>query len=71
MVSVAITARASPTPTSPHVFDRFFRAVDQRSQPGSGLGLAIVKSVVDAHRGTVFARNAEGGGAEARLSCPS
>ncbi|MFT3851212.1 MAG: HAMP domain-containing sensor histidine kinase [Ilumatobacteraceae bacterium] len=48
----------------PHVFDRFFRAVDQRSKPGSGLGLAIVKSVVDAHHGTVFARNAEGGGAE-------
>jgi two-component system sensor histidine kinase MprB len=47
----------------PHVFDRFFRAVDQRSKPGSGLGLAIVKSVVDAHHGTVFATNAHGGGA--------
>ncbi len=54
----------------PHVFDRFFRAVDQRSQPGSGLGLAIVKSVVDAHRGTVFARNAEGGGAELGFELP-
>ena len=47
----------------PHVFDRFFRAVDQRSKPGSGLGLAIVKSVVDAHHGEVFVRNAPGGGA--------
>ncbi len=47
----------------PHVFDRFFRAVDQRSKPGSGLGLAIVKSVVDAHHGTVFASSAPGGGA--------
>ncbi|MEO5900042.1 MAG: ATP-binding protein, partial [Ilumatobacteraceae bacterium] len=45
----------------PHVFDRFFRAVDQRSKPGSGLGLAIVKSVVDAHHGAVFARNADVG----------
>ena len=47
----------------PRVFDRFFRAVDQRSQPGSGLGLSIVKSVVEAHHGTVFAGNADGGGA--------
>lgn len=47
----------------PHVFDRFFRAVNQRSQPGSGLGLSIVKSVVDTHGGTVFAGNADGGGA--------
>jgi two-component system, OmpR family, sensor histidine kinase MprB len=53
-----------------HVFDRFFRAVDQRSKPGSGLGLAIVKSVVDAHHGTVFAGNAEGGGAELGFTLP-
>ena len=53
-----------------HVFDRFFRAVDQRSKPGSGLGLAIVKSVVDGHGGTVFARNAAGGGAELGFSLP-
>jgi two-component system sensor histidine kinase MprB len=55
----------------PHVFDRFFRAVDQRSKPGSGLGLAIVKSVVDAHHGTVFARNAPDGGAELGFVLPS
>ena len=54
----------------PHVFDRFFRAVDQRSKPGSGLGLAIVKSVVDAHGGTVFARNAADGGAELGFVLP-
>ena len=35
-----------------------------RGMPGSGLGLAIVKSVAEAHGGTVFARNAETGGAE-------
>ena len=48
----------------PHLFDRFYRSVEMRSKPGSGLGLAIVKSVVEAHGGTVFARNADGGGAE-------
>ena len=48
----------------PHLFDRFYRSVQMRGMPGSGLGLAIVKSVAEAHGGTVFARNAEGGGAE-------
>jgi two-component system sensor histidine kinase MprB len=54
----------------PHLFDRFYRSVDTRSKPGSGLGLAIVKSVVDAHGGSVFARNAEGGGAELGFTLP-
>jgi two-component system sensor histidine kinase MprB len=55
----------------PHVFDRFFRAVDQRSKPGSGLGLAIVKSVVDDHRGSVFVRNAPDGGAVLGFTLPA
>ncbi|HAP77638.1 MAG TPA: two-component sensor histidine kinase, partial [Acidimicrobiaceae bacterium] len=54
----------------PHLFDRFYRSVEMRSRPGSGLGLAIVKSVVDAHGGTVFARNAVGGGAEIGFTLP-
>ncbi|MCU1504639.1 MAG: signal transduction histidine kinase [Ilumatobacteraceae bacterium] len=55
----------------PHVFDRFFRAVEQRSKPGSGLGLAIVKSVVDAHHGSVFATNATDGGAIIGFTLPA
>lgn len=52
----------------PQLFDRFYRSVQMRGMPGSGLGLAIVKSVADAHGGSVFARNAEGGGAEFGIS---
>ncbi len=55
----------------PHVFDRFFRAVNQRSKPGSGLGLSIVKSVVESHGGTVFAGNADGGGAVVGFTVPA
>jgi two-component system, OmpR family, sensor histidine kinase MprB len=47
----------------PHVFDRFYRSLEARKLPGSGLGLAIVKHVAEAHRGTVTAANAPGGGA--------
>lgn len=55
----------------PHLFDRFYRSVQMRGMPGSGLGLAIVKSVAEAHGGTVFARNADGGGAEIGISLPT
>ncbi|MBD0423899.1 HAMP domain-containing histidine kinase [Streptomyces sp. TRM S81-3] len=45
-----------------HVFDRFYRAADARSQPGSGLGLSIVREVALAHGGAPFAHRREGGG---------
>jgi two-component system sensor histidine kinase MprB len=54
----------------PHVFDRFYRAPSARGLPGSGLGLAIVKHVADAHRGTVRAEMAPGGGTLLRLKLP-
>ncbi|HEY6761846.1 MAG TPA: HAMP domain-containing sensor histidine kinase [Baekduia sp.] len=54
----------------PHVFDRFYRAPSARGLPGSGLGLAIVKHVADAHRGTVRAERAPGGGTLLRLTLP-
>ena len=54
----------------PQLFDRFYRSLAMRSEPGSGLGLSIVKSVVEAHGGTVFARNADGGGAELGFIVP-
>ncbi|KLR61099.1 histidine kinase,HAMP domain-containing protein,histidine kinase [Actinobacteria bacterium IMCC26207] len=47
----------------PHVFDRFYRSTEARSQPGSGLGLAIVADFVQRQGGTVFAENRLDGGA--------
>ncbi len=55
----------------PHLFDRFYRSVEMRSKPGSGLGLSIVQSVIEIHDGTVFARNAFGGGAELGFALPA
>jgi two-component system sensor histidine kinase MprB len=54
----------------PHLFDRFFRSVNARSQPGSGLGLAIVRDVAQRHGGTVFAEPREGGGAAIGFTVP-
>jgi len=55
----------------PHVFDRFYRAVDVRSLPGSGLGLAIVREAVEAAGGEVRAHNDPSGGAVLTMELPT
>ncbi|PCK07279.1 MAG: two-component sensor histidine kinase [Alteromonadaceae bacterium] len=59
MVSIAISNEGSTIPTKhlERIFDRFYR-VDpsrQRHSDGTGLGLAIVKTVVEAHKGVIYA----------------
>jgi two-component system, OmpR family, sensor histidine kinase TrcS len=45
----------------PHLFERFVRAKNSRSDgSGNGLGLAIVDSIVKAHQGSVTAESANG-----------
>jgi NADPH:quinone reductase-like Zn-dependent oxidoreductase/signal transduction histidine kinase len=67
-VSVTVRDHGPGLPgTSPgRMFERFWRAEGgrERGRAGAGLGLSIVGNVVDAHRGEVSARNADGGGAE-------
>ncbi len=62
--AVHVTVRDSGPGISPEhlplIFDRFYKADAARATGGSGLGLSIVKTIVDAHGGTISARN-EGG----------
>lgn len=51
-----------------HLFERFYRAKDAPS--GSGLGLAIVQILVEAHGGTVTAKNRSDGGASFEVNLP-
>ena len=55
------------------LFERFWRAEGgrERGKGGAGLGLAIVAGIVDAHGGSVAARNAEGGGAAFVVRVPA
>ncbi|MEO6016708.1 MAG: DUF4118 domain-containing protein, partial [Polaromonas sp.] len=52
------------------LFDKFTRGEAESATPGVGLGLAICKAVVDAHRGSIRAANAVGGGAEFCVTLP-
>jgi signal transduction histidine kinase len=54
------------------MFDRFWREDGSRarSSGGAGLGLAIAKGLVQAHGGTIWAENRNGGGARVAFTLP-
>ncbi|MDB5954748.1 DUF4118 domain-containing protein [Ramlibacter sp.] len=52
------------------LFEKFTRGEAESVRPGVGLGLAICKAVVDAHRGTITAANADGAGAVFTVRIP-
>jgi two-component system sensor histidine kinase MprB len=70
-VTVRDRGRGIPEQDLPRIFDRFYRAVDVRTESGSGLGLSIVDEIVRTHGGTVFAYNRTGGGAEVGFRLPA
>jgi signal transduction histidine kinase len=69
-IRVADHGPGFPPDFLPRAFERFSRPSASRSDGGSGLGLAIVRTVARAHGGEAHAANADGGGAEVRLSLP-
>ncbi len=52
------------------VFDKFYRVSRPESVHGTGLGLAICKGIVEAHSGTIKAKNRPGGGTEITITLP-
>jgi len=57
-----------------HLFDRFYRTDSSRTRDndsgGSGLGLAIAKSIVDMHKGKIWAESEKGKGLKVVIVLP-
>jgi two-component system sensor histidine kinase BaeS len=70
-ITVADNGVGIPAEHLPHVFDRFYKADQSRSQAGSGLGLSIVKAIIERHGGSVSVRSERGGGTVFTLVLPA
>jgi two-component system sensor histidine kinase MprB len=70
MLEVADSGPGIAEADRPHVFERFYRATEDRGRPGSGLGLSIVKQVADRHGGSVRVGHSADGGALLAMQLP-
>lgn len=68
-ISVTDSGIGFPETELSSVFDKFYRGKSTRTG-GTGLGLSIVKGFVEAHQGTIVAKNNINGGAEFNILIP-
>ena len=57
IIAVSDSGPGTSTKEQQHLFSRFYRADSSRTIAGSGLGLYIAKTIMQAHGGTITARN--------------
>lgn len=67
---VALEIWDNGTGLSEEILEKLFEPFFTTKTQGMGLGLSIVKSIVEAHKGTIFARNREQGGAFFKVLFP-
>jgi len=67
---VEVSVRDHGAGLAPSMADRLFEPFVSTKQHGLGIGLSIVRGIVEAHGGTIQARNAGDGGAEFRFTVP-
>ena len=63
VITVTDNGPGVPSGEREAIFRRLYRSDTSRSRRGLGLGLSLVKAIVEAHGGTITARDAPGGGA--------
>jgi signal transduction histidine kinase len=64
--SISDSGSGTPPNRLNEVFDAFFTT----RQQGMGIGLLIARTIVQAHKGRIWAENVAGGGAVFRLTVP-
>jgi len=71
-VKVTDTGPGISEALQPQLFQKFTRLAQKatRTNEGYGLGLAIVKTIVDAHKGQIWVKSAEGQGSTFTVSIP-
>jgi len=71
-ISIRDTGSGVPLEDLERIFDRLYQvdASRQREDGGSGLGLAIAKSIVEMHRGRIWAESPAGEGLTIRIQLP-
>jgi signal transduction histidine kinase len=73
-VSIADNGEGVSLEEAAHIFDRFYRTDKSRTRDGesggSGLGLAITKSVIEMHKGRIWAESEKGNGLKMIVRLP-
>jgi two-component system, OmpR family, sensor histidine kinase KdpD len=70
-ISVKDSGRGIPQNELSRIFERYYRAADNRDRvPGTGIGLAVAKDIVKAHGGEIWAESKPGEGSEFLFTLP-
>ena len=70
VVAVQDTGIGIPPNDLPHIFERFYRCDQSRSEPGTGLGLSLARALARAHNGDVTVTSTLGQGSTFTLILP-
>jgi len=70
LVTVHDTGMGIPPDDLPHIFERFYRCDQSRSEPGTGLGLSLARALTRAHQGDITVTSTLGQGSTFTLILP-
>jgi len=70
ILAVQDTGIGIPVDDLPHIFERFYRCDQSRSEPGTGLGLSLARAFARAHQGDITVSSALGQGSSFTLTLP-
>lgn len=69
-LEITNSGKGIPDDKLPHIFDRFYRANESRTDGGSGLGLALAKEIVALHKGELSVSSVSDGDTTFQFSLP-